>query len=228
MLNFFECPLCQNKSCPAHEWICKSCSSQFIASIQPRIAVEDSTLPFPVFAALKHTPTVSKFVRLLKTQPEFKGGVEPFIWVQNLCHHWLEEMKALRIDCVVAIPSNPLRTLKERPLSFHLGLEWSLALEVSSWDLEAIKVPLTRVLQLSGAPQKSLKRKERLGAPSDSHFKMSPQHDFCLGKRRVLLVDDVMTTGASLKNAEALLKKQGAKVLGAFVLSRVEATHKTH
>lgn len=42
----------------------------------------------------------------------------------------------------------------------------------------------------------------------------------CLGGRRVLLVDDVMTTGATLSAAAGALKEAGASYVGALTLAR--------
>jgi ComF family protein len=68
-------------------------------------------------------------------------------------------------------------------------------------------------------PQSQLKRKERL-ANVRSAFQVDPLRAAELRDRRVLLVDDVMTSGASLYTAAQALRDAGAAHVTAVVFAR--------
>lgn len=70
-------------------------------------------------------------------------------------------------------------------------------------------------------PQSGLGRAERL-ANVEGAFAVEPARARDLLGRRVILVDDVMTTGASLQAAAAALRQAGVRAVGALVLARTE------
>lgn len=74
---------------------------------------------------------------------------------------------------------------------------------------------------LSGQAQRGLSRQARLVNRSLS-FSVSPGAKPKLAGARVLLVDDVMTTGATLEAAAQALKDGGAGPIGALVFARTE------
>jgi ComF family protein len=71
-------------------------------------------------------------------------------------------------------------------------------------------------------PQSQLKRKERL-ANVKGAFQVDPLRTAELQSRRVVLVDDVMTSGASLYTAAQALRDAGAAHITAVVLARTAA-----
>ncbi|WP_295857482.1 ComF family protein [uncultured Xylophilus sp.] len=78
----------------------------------------------------------------------------------------------------------------------------------------------TLLLRLhDGAVQHTLGRRARFEAMRDA-FAVEPLHVARLAGRRVLLVDDVMTTGASLHAAARVLRQAGAVRVAALVLAR--------
>ena len=72
-------------------------------------------------------------------------------------------------------------------------------------------------------PQSQLKRKERL-ANVKGAFQVDPLRAAELRGRRVVLVDDVMTSGASLYTAAQVLRDAGAAHVTAVVLARTAPT----
>ncbi|MBI5278512.1 MAG: ComF family protein [Burkholderiales bacterium] len=68
-------------------------------------------------------------------------------------------------------------------------------------------------------PQAELAREQRL-ANVRGAFAMDPMRSAALRGRRAVLVDDVMTSGASLFAAAAALREAGAAQVGAVVLAR--------
>lgn len=70
-------------------------------------------------------------------------------------------------------------------------------------------------------PQSGLGRAERL-VNVEGAFAVEPSHARELLGRRVILVDDVMTTGASLQAAAAALRLAGVRTVCALVLARTD------
>jgi len=70
-------------------------------------------------------------------------------------------------------------------------------------------------------PQRTLPRKERLRSVQHA-FAVEPLRAQQLRGRKVLLVDDVMTSGASLHAAALALRQAGALHIGAVVFARTE------
>ena len=70
-------------------------------------------------------------------------------------------------------------------------------------------------------PQSSLKRSERLGSVQDA-FAVEPLLSAQLKGARLVLVDDVMTSGASLFAAARVLRAAGAAHITGLVIARTE------
>jgi ComF family protein len=69
------------------------------------------------------------------------------------------------------------------------------------------------------APQSSLKRSQRLTNLTDA-FAVAPLKAAQLRGKNILLIDDVMTSGATLNFAARVLKQAGASHVGALVLAK--------
>ncbi len=66
-------------------------------------------------------------------------------------------------------------------------------------------------------PQSQLKRRERLRNPSHAFW---VRRRFNVRNKRLLLIDDVLTTGATAEEAARMLKRNGAKKVGLVALAR--------
>jgi ComF family protein len=117
-----------------------------------------------------------------------------------------------RFDLVLAMPMHWLKRwlrgfnqaeLLAKPIAHRLG------------------VPLARNLKRKklGKSQAGLDLAERTTNLKDAFYLRHPEQ---LAGRRILLVDDVMTTGATLRSASALLKKAGARRVCVLALARAE------
>jgi predicted amidophosphoribosyltransferase len=69
--------------------------------------------------------------------------------------------------------------------------------------------------------QSSLKREDRLHN-LDGAFAIEPLHPGGLQGKRVVLVDDVMTSGASLFSAATTLRQAGVAHITGLVIARTE------
>lgn len=88
--------------------------------------------------------------------------------------------------------------------------------------LDASKVNNTILLRTKDTPpQRTLSRNERLRAVEHA-FAVDPLKIHLVAHRRVMLIDDVMTSGASLHAAARALRGAGAAYVSALVLARTE------
>lgn len=124
----------------------------------------------------------------------------------------LGEQVAAEADCVVPMPLH-VRRLAGR--GFNQAVELARPLARSA----ALPMELARVRKLHDTPpQASLAREERL---------LGPRGAFCcermLDGLHVLVVDDVMTTGATLNELARCLKRKGAARVTNLVVARTPA-----
>lgn len=118
-----------------------------------------------------------------------------------------------RCDLVVPMP---LSTERLRERGYNQALELSRRLAPRKTDPRL----LLRIRHT--LPQRALNRQERLRNVRGA-FLADPLHAARLHGRRVLLVDDVMTSGASLFAAAQTLRQAGAAGVSALVLARTPA-----
>lgn len=115
-----------------------------------------------------------------------------------------------RAERVLPLPLGPAR-LAER--GYNQALE--LARQLAPGRVDADSLQRWR----DTLPQASLDRADRLRNVADA-FKVRPEAVRALHGRSVLLVDDVMTSGASLAAAAQALRRAGARQVSALVLAR--------
>jgi ComF family protein len=115
-------------------------------------------------------------------------------------------------DCLLPMPLSPLR-LQER--GFNQALLLARALDPA-------KVRPDLLLRIKEtAPQSTLARMERLLRVRGA-YAVEPLHAGELHNTRIVLVDDVMTTGASLRAAAEVLRHHGASHFTALIFARTE------
>ncbi len=123
-------------------------------------------------------------------------------------------LRTLRFDCIVPVP---LHARRERKRGFNQSelLAQSLGQE--------LQMPFAHALQRTRAtpPQVGLNLKERQSNVRGA-FALSPQFQLP-PDAYILLVDDVFTTGATLRECATVLKRAGAKNVCAVTLARQHA-----
>lgn len=114
-------------------------------------------------------------------------------------------------DMLIPVPLHPLRLWKRRYNQAAV-----LAHALSKW----VKLPvITHVLVRPGktVPQVGLSRSERLG---NLYAALGVQHVACIAQKTVILIDDVITTGATMESCAHILKRHGAKKVYALSVWR--------
>ena len=114
----------------------------------------------------------------------------------------------------------PLSTERLQSRGFNQAWELVKALASQSGTLAGSDAQLLLRIK-NTAPQSQLPREARLQNVSGA-FVASPLRVLELKNRRVLLVDDVMTSGASLFGAAQALRDAGAVQVSAIVFARTE------
>jgi len=214
-----QCRLC-------HAWpadaICEACVHQFA---QPVPRCPTCALPVPAGttacgACLRNPPPIDHCLSAVDYAypwdvliQHFKFQIEPGLarqlaWLMRAAP-WVEDAID-SADLVLPMPLSPKR-LKERGYNQALLLARHLAPD---------KTRYTLLLKVQDTPsQHSLKRAERLTA-LEGAFAVEPLLAPALRGKRIVLVDDVMTTGASLFTAAKVLKVAGAAHVTGLVFAR--------
>lgn len=131
----------------------------------------------------------------------------------------VDDAGAARPDLVLPVPLSP-RRLAER----GYNQAWELARRVAAeLGLPADAALLQRPLEHE-VHQAELSRAERLRNLQGA-FMVDPRRRATLEGRHVALVDDVMTTGATLHQAAWALQRAGAASVQAWVLARTPDVH---
>jgi ComF family protein len=140
-----------------------------------------------------HTGWAGSFAMLMRSAPWVEPALETADWL-------------------LPMPLSPGR-LQER--GFNQALLLARALEPGKVRADV----LLRVKETP--PQSSLPRKDRLLGVHGA-YALEPLHAAEVKDKRLVLVDDVMTTGASLHAAASSLRHAGAAHITALVFARTE------
>lgn len=119
--------------------------------------------------------------------------------------------------CILPMPLSPQR-LRER----GYNQAWELTCQLTSNRSLRAKRDATLLLRITDTqPQVSLNRTERL-RNLHTAFAVDPLRSAVLQRQRVVLIDDVMTSGASLYAAANTLRAAGASHITGLVFARTD------
>ena len=114
----------------------------------------------------------------------------------------------------------PLPLSKERLQTRGFNQAWELATQLAAQSGSKAATDATLLLRVKNTPpQTQLKRQARQDNVRGA-FQIDPLRAASLAAKRVVLVDDVMTSGASLFSAASVLKAAGAAHITGVVLAR--------
>lgn len=216
-----QCTVCH--SWPAQP-VCESCVAAFA---QPVHRCNTCALPVPTGMqqcgdCVLHLPPVDLCLAAVAYTYPWSALVVDFKfhqhagWARTLAllmrsAPWVEPALD-RADLLIPMPLSHQR-LRER------GFNQTLALARA---LEPTKVVSDLLLRLHDTPpQSALPRRERMRSVQGV-YAVEPLQAHTLKGRRVVLLDDVMTTGASLFAAAQVLKEAGATHITGLVFARTE------
>jgi ComF family protein len=132
-----------------------------------------------------------------------------------LAHRRNAELRALHADFLVPVPMYWGRRLRRGTNSPEI-VAWSVAVH--------LRIPVhgrMLVRSRNTLPQKDLTPAQRLSNVRGA-FRIRPTSH--LAGARVLLVDDILTTGATCSEAARMLKRAGAATVAAVVVARTSRT----
>jgi ComF family protein len=189
---------------------CHTCALPVLAGMRQCGAC--ITDPPPLDQALAAVPYDYPWAGLM-TQFKFQ---EQTGWARNLAllmrsAPWVEPA----LETADWLLPMPLSTARLRQRGFNQALVLARALESSKVRADV----LLRVKETP--PQSSLPRTDRLSAVRGA-YALEPVHAGAVQGKRIVLLDDVMTTGASLHEGARVLRRAGAAHITALVFARTE------
>ncbi len=210
----FFCQFCWDSQAPLSGPCCPRCGQPFASPV-----------------ALAHSPThTCKTCRqrppafnqawsIFPYQPPLKEAIGLFKYRGKLAlagplsHLLLQHLPPLPpIDLIMPVPLHPKR-LQEREFNQSAVLAHRLSRQLR---LPLVLGTLTRHRQT--APQTSLKKKERLANVRGAFV---VPHPVTIHEKRILLIDDVMTTGATLHECAKTLRQAGSGPVYGLTLARM-------
>ena len=211
-----------------HAWpsqpVCEACVNQFA---QPHTRCISCALPLPAGmrhcgACLKHPPPLDSCLAAVAYAYPWSTLVQDFKFhaQPGLVRSFATLLRAApwvepALDEADVLLPMPLSTTRLKQRGYNQALLLARALEPTKTRADIL-------LRIQDTPaQHTLKRAERLTVLNHA-FAVEPLLAHTLRGQRVVLVDDVMTTGASLFTAARVLKAAGASYVIGLVVARTE------
>jgi len=163
----------------------------------------DSTL-----ACFQYNPPVAQWIHSFKYQGNWGIGQ---LLLNELLRHILRT-KAPLPDLLVPIPMQRLRQWRR---GFN-QTQW-LARQLS----RSLTVPVCQALDATPRKQTQTGQARSVRLKSKRHgFRIRPKNAALIHGKHIALVDDVMTTGATLRSASKILKDSGACRVDLWIIAR--------
>ena len=165
----------------------------------------------PVFDSARSLVYYRDPVRTLLHQLKFKADTRAITGLRCLIDKGGDWYRKEDYDLIIPVPLFPTR-LKKR------GLNQALVLARLFHIKESVKIDPTALIKAENTPAQSglsgIDRKKNLAGT----IRVRPDAD--LAGRRVCLVDDIFTTGATVSECSLILKENGARIVDVLTFAR--------
>ncbi len=214
MFKFLTCVLCQK---PSKNPLCQKCRVESTTLIHtrheyPRLVPGTK---IPLFSFSSYHGKVKELIHIAKSpRQEYSALVDPWLWLasQRLC----SMIRVHQPQIIVPLPERRFGLDSRRRLARDFAQLLASQLgKPCSHDFLGYRNPFQEYL---GEPQKLKTRWQRQTSPPQFSIRNAPRE-----RLRVLLVDDVCTTGESLRAAIKPLQLAGFQVSGAALLADTPA-----
>ena len=216
-----QCAVCQ--AWPAQP-VCEACVVRFA---QPQPRCQTCALPVPADvmqcgACLKQPPPLDRCVAAVAYVYPWSGLITSYKFNSN--PGWASTFATLlrstpwaepALDSADLVVPMPLSAQRLKTRGFNQAL-------ILARELKPEKTDASVLLRIKDTPaQSALNRTERLASVRDA-FAVDPLLIARAQGKRIVLVDDVMTSGASIYAAALALRLSGAMHITAMVIARTE------
>jgi len=191
-----RCLLCQLHPVQLGLVLCVGCSED-LPWRSETLNVQD----IPVQIAFAYQWPIDRLIHLYKYQARLE--------FRSIFEYGFRQFERPEVDALLAVPIS-LDRLRERGFNQSHEVAKRMA---DYWNIPL----LNTVKRRDGIRQKGLDRSERLQNLDDA-FEMEQHSNACL-PQRVMLIDDVLTTGNTLLSLAAYLRKQGVDHVSALVVA---------
>ncbi|HNV23811.1 MAG TPA: ComF family protein [Candidatus Omnitrophota bacterium] len=226
-----NCPVCQTFILPSHsqEIICDACAS-LIERNHPPFCQKCSRplgqkIHYPLCQECRLTKPYFDFAwSCLLYKDPLKNLIHQFKYKQKTClaiafSQWMlafinaYHFDIKQFDLIIPVPLHTAR-LRERGYNQSYLLAHPIAKEFQ------IKISTTNIIRVRYTPpQVQLSQKERW-TNIEGAFRIKSQNE--INNKNILIIDDLLTTGATASEIARTLKKAGAKTVGVLTLSVTE------
>lgn len=216
------CGACRAELRQRTEGFCLRCGLIFEASSQPTTLCLDCRIAAPPWERVYFYGPYAGRLKALVLRFKFQGQLGLGGVLHDLLHRALESRDAPGHDLVVPVPLHPRRL---RGRGFNQSLELARGLAQSTFKGRAgcavrgdygRLAPHALVRTRDTPPQHTLPRAGRMRNLTGA-FQADPGQ---VRGRSVLLVDDILTTGATVRAATMELRHRGAQRVNLVVLAR--------
>src|ERR1043166_2121219 len=206
------CSDCEAKLVPIVPPFCAKCSEPFSGAISATFTCANCghrTLHFDAAVAAYRSRGIVRRVLL-----EFKYHKQ--IHLRHLAARWLfaalddERLRSRSFDVIVPVPLHPAR---ERERGFNQS---ALLAELLSAKMSIKTIPVLERIRYT-TTQTAFDRAERM---QNLHGAFRLRKNADVRELRVLLIDDILTTGSTLSECARVLKKAGAHSIHAVTAAR--------
>ena len=207
------CPACIDELCPKPRNRCLCCSAEvgpFASTENGCTHCRNRTLRFDSVVCLGMYEDALKRA-VLSAKWSFSAVRMKSLGVLLARHH-LSEFRELGIDRVIPIP----QYWRQRAIR-HFNPAWMISAEIAAQLNVSCDVHILRRARRT-RPQKRVAVSQRFDNQTGA-FGLKDVH--VIKGERLLIVDDVLTTGATCSEAAKILKRSGAKSCHVAVLARV-------